>query len=62
MESETYIRSSTGSGIVNTDAIGYDRALARRKQAKYIKGLEHRIEKLESALLLLQNTVKEITK
>jgi len=59
---ESFARSSGGSGVVNTDIVEYQKARARKKQDKYIKGLEQRIEKLESAMLRLENTVKEITK
>ena len=57
-----YIRSKSGAGIVNSDISAYNNAVLKRKQDKYIKGLEQRITKLESALSLLENTVKEITK
>lgn len=62
MTEESFVRSSSGTGVVNTDIIEYQKARARKKQDKYIKGLEQRIEKLESAMLRLENTVKEITK
>jgi hypothetical protein len=51
-----------GSGIINTDREAYQQAVAKRKQDKYIKDMEMRISKLESALQLLETTVKEITK
>tara|TARA_B110000967_G_C18879329_1_gene560110 strand:+ start:1521 stop:1715 length:195 start_codon:yes stop_codon:yes gene_type:complete len=57
-----YDRSENGVGLVNTDSSAYKSAIARRKQDKYMKGLEKRLENLESALDLLQKTVKEITK
>jgi hypothetical protein len=59
---ESFVRSSSGTGVVSTDIVEYQKARARKKQDKYIKGLEQRIEKLESAMLRLENTVKEITK
>ena len=61
IEQHEYTRNSTG-GLVNRDASAYKNALAKKNQDKYIKGLESRICKLESAMTLLQNTVKEITK
>jgi hypothetical protein len=48
--------------LVNTDTSSYRSAVARREQAKYIKNLEARICKLESAMQTLENTVKEISK
>jgi hypothetical protein len=62
MINETFVRSESGSGVVNADVVSYQKARARKKQDKYIKGLEQRIEKLESAMLRLENTVNEITK
>ncbi|MDB4559053.1 SlyX family protein [bacterium] len=62
MSRSTYIRSKTGAGVVNSDISAYNDAVLKRKQDKYIKGLEQRITKLESALSLLENTVKEMTK
>ena len=62
MSRSEYIRSKGGAGIVNSDISAYNNAVLKRKQDKYIKGLEQRITKLESALSLLENTVKEITK
>ena len=59
---ESFVRSSSGTGVVSTDIVEYQKARARKKQDKYIKGLEQRIEKLESAMLRLENTVREITK
>ena len=56
------MRSKTGAGVVNSDISAYNDAVLKRKQDKYIKGLEQRIIKLESALSLLENTVKEMTK
>lgn len=55
-------RNNSGVGLVNGDISAYNDALVRKKQDKYIKGLEQRIFKLESAMDLLQKTVKEITK
>jgi hypothetical protein len=62
MEQHTFIRSESGSGIVNSDVIEYKKAVAKREQDKYIKGLEARIYKLESAMVLMQKTIKEISK
>jgi|DEB0MinimDraft_12_1074336.scaffolds.fasta_scaffold199462_2 hypothetical protein len=62
MSASSYIRSKTGAGVVNSDISAYNDAVLKRKQDKYIKGLEQRIIKLESALSLLENTVKEMTK
>lgn len=62
MITETFVKSSSGAGVVNTDVSAYQEAIAKREQAKYIKGLEQRIIKLESAMIFLENTVKEITK
>ncbi len=61
MRTDALVRTSSG-GVINTDREAYHQAIAKRKQDKYIKGLEQRITKLESALSLLENTVKEITK
>jgi hypothetical protein len=55
-------RSSSGAGIINTDRQAYQQAIAKRKQDKYIQSLEMRIAKLESAMELLETTVKEIIK
>jgi len=55
-------RSSSGAGIINTDRQAYQQAIAKRKQDKYIQSLEMRISKLESAMELLETTVKEIIK
>lgn len=62
MRTDSLVRSKSGSGIVNTDKEAYYQAIAKRKQDKYIKGLEMRISKLESAMELLETTVKEIIK
>ena len=62
MDPTTYTQSNAGVGIVNTDAKAYQSAIARRKQDKYIKGLEQRISKLESAMNLLHKTVEEMKK
>jgi len=62
MNSDKYTRASNDIGLVNTDVVAYRDALASRNRDKYIKGLEQRIDKLESAMRLLQKTVKEITK
>ena len=62
MGTETFIRSEGGVGVVNTDIAEYQKAIARREQAKYIKSLEQRIVKLESAMALLEQTFEEITK
>lgn len=59
---ETFVKSESGAGVVNTDISAYHKAIAKREQTKYIKSLEQRIEKLESAMILLENTVKEISK
>tara|TARA_B110000967_G_C18633851_1_gene435035 strand:+ start:231 stop:437 length:207 start_codon:yes stop_codon:yes gene_type:complete len=56
-----YVKSDSGAGLVNSDPSAYKTAVAKRKQDKYINGLEQRIVKLESALDLLQKTVKEMT-
>jgi hypothetical protein len=61
MESNTFVRSHSGAGVANTDVSAYKDAIAKREQAKYIKRLEQRIGKLESAMNLLQKTVKEIS-
>ena len=50
------------AGLVNTDMNSYRNAVARREQDKYIKSLESRIIKLESAMRTLETTVKEIEK
>lgn len=62
MKQHTFIRSESGSGIVNSDVSEYKKAVAKRNQDKYIKGLEARIQKLESAIVLIQNTIKEMSK
>jgi len=62
MSTDKYTRTSNDVGLVNTDITAYRDALAKKKRAKYINGLEQRIDKLESAMDLLQKTVKEITK
>lgn len=62
MIDNNFSQSKGGVGIVNTDIKAYRIAVAKRKQDKYIKGLEQRIVKLESAMELLQKTVEEITK
>jgi len=62
MEKHTFERSESGAGIVNTDISAYKKAIAKSKRDKYIKGLESRIEKLESAMDLLQKTVNEMSK
>lgn len=62
IKSEGLSRSISGAGIVNTDRQAYHQAMAKRNQDKYIKSLEARISKLESAMELLETTVKEITK
>ncbi len=56
------IRNNSGIGAVSEDVSGYNDALIRKKRDKYIQGLEQRIVKLESAMNLLEKTVKEITK
>lgn len=61
IENHEYNRTVNG-GLVNKDVSAYRSAVAKKNQDKYIKGLESRICKLESAMTLLQNTVKEITK
>ena len=60
--SESFCRSSSGSGVGNADFDAYRRTITKRKEDKYIEGLKQRIEKLESAMSRLENTVKEITK
>jgi len=62
MSLETFVKSDSGVGVVNTDVQAYKKAMARKEQAKYIKSLEQRIKKLESAMTLLENTVREISK
>ena len=62
MSTDKYTRTSNDVGLVNTDITAYRDALAKKKRAKYINGLEQRIDKLEPAMDLLQKTVKEITK
>jgi len=62
IQDNSLVRSENGIGIVNTDVKAYRDAVAVKKRDKYIKGLEQRITKLESAMNLLQKTVKEITK
>ncbi|MDB4786284.1 hypothetical protein OAG36_00970 [bacterium] len=62
MESNTFVRTNNGAGLVNTDVDAYRRVVAKRKQDKYIRGLELRIQKLESSMQLLQSTIKEIGK
>ena len=62
MENHTFVKSSGGAGVVNTDISAYHEALAKKERDKYIKGLEQRIEKLETAMNLLQKTVKEIAR
>ena len=59
---ETFVKSDSGVGVINTDASAYHKAIAKREQAKYLRSLEQRMEKLESAMTLLENTVKEISK
>lgn len=60
IDPHTYTQSNAGVGLINTDTKAYQSAIAKRKQDKYIKGLEQRILKLESAMELLQKTVEEI--
>ncbi len=62
MNNHSFIRSESGSGIVNSDVSAYKKAVAKRDQDKYIKGLETRIEKLESAMTLIQKTINEMSK
>lgn len=54
-------RTVDGIAVVNADVTAYRNAVATKRRDKYIKGLEQRIEKLESAMDLLQKTVKEIS-
>ena len=61
IEERRYSRTATGA-IVNKDVSAYRSAVAKKNQDKYIKSLESRICKLESAMTLLQQTVKEIAK
>ena len=61
MENHTFQRSANGSGVINSDVSAYKKAIAKRKQDKYIKGLQARIESLESAVTLLEKTVKEMS-
>jgi len=56
-----YIRPDNGVGLVNSDGNAYKSAVARRKQDKYIKGLEQRLENLETALDLLQTQLKRLS-
>ncbi len=62
MEQHTFTRSQSGTGLVNSDVSAYRQTIAKKKQNKYIKGLEARIEKLENAMILLEQTVKEMSK
>lgn len=62
MNDHSLSRSNDGVAVINTDVTAYRNAVANKKRDKYIKGLEQRIIKLESAMDLLQRTVKEITK
>lgn len=62
MNDHSLSRSNDGVAVINTDVTAYRNAVANKKRDKYIKGLEQRIIKLESAMDLLQKTVKEITK
>ena len=62
MNDNTFVRTSDGKSLINTDVSAYRSALAKRKQDKYIRGLELRIQKLESSMQLLQSTIKEIGK
>jgi|LakMenEpi03Aug12_release.lakeMendotaPanAssembly.Ray.scaffolds.fasta_scaffold3181693_1 hypothetical protein len=48
------------AGLVNTDMNSYRSAVARKEQDKYIKSLETRIIKLESAMQNLETTVKDM--
>jgi len=50
------------AALVNTDVNSYRSAIARKEQDKYINSLEARILKLESAMRILETTVKEMTK
>ena len=62
INNHTLSRSESGAGLVNTDVSGYRNAIANKKRDKYIKGLEQRILKLESAQAILEKTIKEISK
>lgn len=55
-----YVRKE--AGIINTDTNAYRSAVARRDHDKYIKSLEARVCKLESAMEAIQTTVKEMIK
>jgi hypothetical protein len=48
------------AGLVNTDMNSYWSAVARKEQDKYIKSLETRIIKLESAMKNLETTAKDM--
>ena len=61
MEQHTFTRSQSGTGVINSDVSAYKKAIAKREQDKYIKGLQARIESLESAVALLEQTVKEMS-
>ncbi len=61
MKQHTFTRSQGGTGLVNSDVSAYKKAIAKREQDKYIKGLQARIESLESAVTLLEKTVKEMS-
>jgi len=61
MNRESFIRSNNDVGVVNTDSSAYMDAMERRKRDKYIKSLEKRIDRLESAMNLLQSTIEEIS-
>ena len=62
MGDQSLSRSNDGVAVINNDVTAYRNTVANKKRDKYIKGLEQRIIKLESAMDLLQKTVKEITK
>jgi chaperonin cofactor prefoldin len=61
MEQHTFKRSHNGAGVINSDISEYKKVIAKKKQDKYIKGLQSRIESLESAVKLLEKTVKEMS-
>ncbi len=58
MRTDALVRTSSG-GVINTDREAYHQAIAKRKQDKYIKSLEARIVKPESAMELFTTNSKE---
>ena len=56
---EGYIRKE--AGVVNTDISAFRSAKARIEQTRTIQSLEARLNNLESVVMSLQKTCKEIT-